>query len=319
MDAEAGLAGKGEPMGKYIAKRMLISLVTIWVLVTVVFFLVRVLPGDPFAGDKITPTIKANLNAYYGFDKPLFEQYTTYLGNLVKGDLGYSMKYPNQTVNSLLTGAFPYSADLGIRALCLAVSVGLVFGIISALNRGNKIDLLFVIVAVIGTSVPDFIMGALLQHFFAIKWGLLPIAQYKGFSYTILPSIGLGFYTMATVSRIMRASMLEVVQQDYIKTARSKGISKFRITWKHQIRNAIMPVITIMGPTVAAVLTGTFVIESIFAIPGLGKYYVESVQNYDYTLILGMTVFYGVFLILANMIVDILYGVVDPRIRIAGK
>ena len=148
---------------------------------------------------------------------------------------------------------------------------------------------------------------------------LLPIAQYKGFSYTILPSIGLGFYTMATVSRIMRASMLEVVQQDYIKTARSKGISKFRITWKHQIRNAIMPVITIMGPTVAAVLTGTFVIESIFAIPGLGKYYVESVQNYDYTLILGMTVFYGVFLILANMIVDILYGVVDPRIRIAGK
>lgn len=306
-------------MGKYIAKRMLISLVTIWVLVTVVFFLVRVLPGDPFAGDKITPTIKANLNAYYGFDKPLFEQYTTYLGNLVKGDLGYSMKYPNQTVNSLLTGAFPYSADLGIRALCLAVSVGLVFGIISALNRGNKIDLLFVIVAVIGTSVPDFIMGALLQHFFAIKWGLLPIAQYKGFSYTILPSIGLGFYTMATVSRIMRASMLEVVQQDYIKTARSKGISKFRITWKHQIRNAIMPVITIMGPTVAAVLTGTFVIESIFAIPGLGKYYVESVQNYDYTLILGMTVFYGVFLILANMIVDILYGVVDPRIRIAGK
>jgi len=238
---------------------------------------------------------------------------------LVKGDLGYSMKYPNQTVNSLLTGAFPYSADLGIRALCLAVSVGLVFGIISALNRGNKIDLLFVIVAVIGTSVPDFIMGALLQHFFAIKWGLLPIAQYKGFSYTILPSIGLGFYTMATVSRIMRASMLEVVQQDYIKTARSKGISKFRITWKHQIRNAIMPVITIMGPTVAAVLTGTFVIESIFAIPGLGKYYVESVQNYDYTLILGMTVFYGVFLILANMIVDILYGVVDPRIRIAGK
>lgn len=319
MDAEAGLAGKGEPMGKYIAKRMLISLVTIWVLVTVVFFLVRALPGDPFAGDKITPTIKANLNAYYGFDKPLFEQYTTYLGNLVKGDLGYSMKYPNQTVNSLLTGAFPYSADLGIRALCLAVSVGLVFGIISALNRGNKIDLLFVIVAVIGTSVPDFIMGALLQHFFAIKWGLLPIAQYKGFSYTILPSIGLGFYTMATVSRIMRASMLEVVQQDYIKTARSKGISKFRITWKHQIRNAIMPVITIMGPTVAAVLTGTFVIESIFAIPGLGKYYVESVQNYDYTLILGMTVFYGVFLILANMIVDILYGVVDPRIRIAGK
>ena len=175
------------------------------------------------------------------------------------------------------------------------------------------------IVAVFGTSVPDFIMGALLQHFFAVKWGLFPIAQYKGFSYTILPSIGLGFYTMASVSRIMRASMLEVVQQDYIKTARSKGISKFRVTWKHQIRNAIMPVVTILGPTVAAVLTGTFVIESLFAIPGMGKYYVESVQNNDYSLILGMTAFYGTFLVFCNMVVDILYGVIDPRVRIGGK
>ena len=171
----------------------------------------------------------------------------------------------------------------------------------------------------IGTSVPDFIMGALLQHFFEVKWGLLPIAEYKGFSYTILPSVGLGFYTMASVSRIMRASMLEVVQQDYIKTARSKGISRFRVTVKHQMRNAIMPVVTMMGPTVAAVLTGTFVIESLFAIPGMGKYYVESVQNNDYSLILGMTAFYGAFLVFCNMIVDILYGVIDPRIRIAGK
>ncbi len=306
-------------MGKYILKRIGISLITIWALVTVVFFLVRMMPGDPFNDPKMTPTIRANLNAYYGLDKPPLEQYGTYLSNLLHGDFGYSMKYTNQTVNDLLAGAFPYSADLGIRALCFAVSFGLVFGIISALNRGTKIDLFFVIIAVIGTSVPDFIMGAILQHFFAIKWGLLPIAQYKGFSYTILPAVGLGFYTMASVSRIMRASMLEVVQQDYIKTARSKGISKFRITWKHQIRNAIMPVVTIMGPTVAAVLTGTFVIESIFAIPGMGKYYVESVQNYDYSMILGMTVFYGTFLVLANMIVDILYGLIDPRVRIAGK
>ena len=306
-------------MGKYILKRIGISLITIWALVTVVFFLVRMMPGDPFNDPKMTPTIRANLNAYYGLDKPPLEQYGTYLSNLLHGDFGYSMKYTNQTVNDLLAGAFPYSADLGIRALCFAVSFGLVFGIISALNRGTKIDLFFVIIAVIGTSVPDFIMGAILQHFFAIKWGLLPIAQYKGFSYTILPAVGLGFYTMASVSRIMRASMLEVVQQDYIKTARSQGISKFRITWKHQIRNAIMPVVTIMGPTVAAVLTGTFVIESIFAIPGMGKYYVESVQNYDYSMILGMTVFYGTFLVLANMIVDILYGLIDPRVRIAGK
>lgn len=306
-------------MKKYILKRVGISIVTVFVLVSVVFFLARLMPGGPFNDPKMSATAKANLSAYYGFDKPLLQQYLTYLNNLIHGNFGFSTKYPSRTVNDLLAGAFPYSADLGIRALCFAISFGLVFGIISALNRGNKIDLIFVIVAVFGTSVPDFIMGALLQHFFVVKWGLFPIAQYKGFAYTILPSIGLGFYTMASVSRIMRASMLEVVQQDYIKTARSKGISKFRVTWKHQIRNAIMPVVTILGPTVAAVLTGTFVIESLFAIPGMGKYYVESVQNNDYSLILGMTAFYGTFLVFCNMVVDILYGVIDPRVRIGGK
>ena len=306
-------------MKKYILKRVGISIVTVFVLVSVVFFLARLMPGGPFNDPKMSATAKANLSAYYGFDKPLLQQYLTYLNNLIHGNFGFSTKYPSRTVNDLLAGAFPYSADLGIRALCFAISFGLVFGIISALNRGNKIDLIFVIVAVFGTSVPDFIMGALLQHFFSVKWGLFPIAQYKGFAYTILPSIGLGFYTMASVSRIMRASMLEVVQQDYIKTARSKGISKFRVTWKHQIRNAIMPVVTILGPTVAAVLTGTFVIESLFAIPGMGKYYVESVQNNDYSLILGMTAFYGTFLVFCNMVVDILYGVSDPRVRIGGK
>ena len=306
-------------MGRYVLKRVLISLVTIWVLVTVVFILVRLMPGEPFAADKMTPEVKANMMAYYGFDKPYIQQYMTYIGNLLHGNLGYSLKYPNQTVNMIIAGAFPYSADLGLRALTLATAFGLVFGIVSALNRGNKIDLVFMIIAVIGTSVPDFIMGAIMQYFFGVKWGLLPIAQYKGLSYTILPSIGLGFYTMASVSRIMRASMLEIVQQDYIKTARSKGVSRLRVVCKHPIRNAIMPVITVLGPTVAAVLTGTFVIESIFAIPGLGKYYVQSVEDLDYSLVLGMTVFYGTFLILANMVVDLLYGVIDPRVRIAGK
>ena len=306
-------------MTKYILKRIGISLVTVFVLVSVVFFLARLMPGGPFNDPKMSEAARENLSAYYGFDKPLWEQYLTYLGNLLHGNFGFSTKYPSRTVNDLLAGAFPYSADLGIRALCFAISFGLVFGIISALNRGNKIDLIFVIVAVFGTSVPDFIMGALLQYFFSVKWGLLPIAEYKGFAYTILPSVGLGFYTMASVSRIMRASMLEVVQQDYIKTARSKGISRFRVTWKHQIRNAIMPVVTVLGPVVATTLTGTFVIESIFAIPGMGKFYVESVQKLDYSLVLGMTVFYGGFLILANLIVDILYGVIDPRIRLAGK
>ena len=306
-------------MSKYILKRIITSLITIWLLATVVFILVRLMPGDPFSSEKLTPEIRQNLESYYGFDKPLIQQYFTYIGNLLKGDFGYSNKFVNQSVNRIIADSFPYSADLGLRALSMSVSLGLVLGIIAALNRGRTLDYVCIIIAIIGTSVPEFIIGALLQYFFGIKWGLLPVAQYQGLKHTILPSIALGFYTLAMVSRLMRASMLEVLQQDYIKTAKSKGISKFRITYKHQIRNAIMPIITVLGPTVAAVLTGTFVIEAIFAIPGMGKYYVQGVQNLDYPVILGMTVFYGAFLVVANMVVDILYGVVDPRIRVEGK
>ncbi len=306
-------------MGRYIAKRILISLATLLVLVTVVFVLVRLMPGDPFASEKMTPQVKQNLERYYGFDKPILQQYLTYLGRLARGDLGYSMKYANVTVNDIIAKAFPYSADLGLRALAIAISVGLTLGVVSALNRGRPADILCVVVAIVGTSIPDFIMGYVLQYFFGIRWGLLPIAQYKGFAYTILPSVGLGFYTLALVSRLMRSSMLEVVQQDYIKTARAKGASRLRIIRKHMIRNAILPIVTVLGPITASVLTGTFVIESIFAIPGMGKFYVSSVQSLDYTLVLGMTVFFGAFLVTANFVVDLLYGLVDPRIRVAGR
>ena len=306
-------------MLKYIGKRLLAAVLSLAALVTVVFFLVRLMPGEPFTSEKLTQQVADNMRHYYGFDKPLIVQYFQYVGNLLRGDFGYSMKYTNKTVNDIIGQTFPFSADLGIRALVLAISVGLILGILSALHRGKTIDFICVIIAIIGTSMPDFIVGALLQYFFGIKWGLLPVARYMGFKYTILPSLGLAFYTLAQVSRIMRASMLEVVQQDYIKTAKAKGLSDLRITAKHQIRNAIMPVITVLGPTVAAVLTGTFVIESIFAIPGMGKYYVESVANNDYSMILGMTVFYGSFLILCDLIVDVLYGIVDPRIRIGSR
>lgn len=304
-------------MGKYILKRIGISIITIFVLVTAVFFLVRLMPGGPFASEKMNPQIKAVMEAYYGLDKPLFIQYLTYLGNLFHGDFGYSMLYMNRTVNAVLLESFPYSFDIGIRALVFAISLGLVLGIIAALNRGKKLDFICIFIAIIGTSIPDFIMGGVLQYFFGIKWGLLPVAQYKGIKYTILPMIALGFGTLAMISRVMRSSMLEVVNQDYIKTAKAKGLSKMRIVYKHQVRNAIMPIITVMGPVVASILTGTFVIESIFAIPGMGRYYVESISGNDYTMVLGMTVFYGVFLVLANMIVDILYGFVDPRIRVS--
>lgn len=304
-------------MRKYILKRIIMSVITVLILITVVFFLVRLMPGGPFTNPKLTPEVKAVMEAYYGLDKPLPVQYVQYLKNLLHGDLGYSMSYSNQTVTSLILKAFPYSADVGIRALVFAFSVGIVLGIIAALNRGKKLDFLCIIIAIIGTSVPDFIMGGILQYFFGIRWGLLPIAQYKGIEYTIIPMISLGFATLASVSRIMRSSMLEVVNQDYIKTARAKGISEFQVITRHEIRNAIMPLVTIMGPLVASILTGTFVIESIFAIPGMGKYYVDSISSLDYTMVLGMTVFYGVLLVIATTITDIVYGLVDPRIRVS--
>lgn len=306
-------------MLKYIVKRAIAAIITLFVLVTVVFFLVRLMPGDPFTNDKLTPEIKANMMAYYGFDKPLIQQYATYMGNLLKGDFGYSMKFTNKTVNGIIAETFPYSADLGIRSLVMSISFGLILGTLAALNRGKKLDVICVIIAILGVSIPDFIMGCFLQYGFGIKWGLLPVAQYKGIEYTILPSVALGFYTLASVSKLMRSSMLEVVQQDYIKTARAKGLTEFRVTVRHQIRNAIMPIITMLGPTVASVLTGTFVIESIFAIPGMGRYYVNSINDNDYSIVLGMAVFYGFFLVFCNLIVDIAYGLVDPRIRIGKK
>lgn len=304
-------------MAKYILKRIVISLATLLVLITAVFFLVRLMPGDPFASEKMPPDVKANLEAYYGLDKPMIVQYFTYMGQLLKGNMGYSMVYSNKTVNSIVASTFPYSADLGIRALCFAVFFGITLGIIAALRRGKPLDYGCILIAIIGTSVPDFIMGSLLQYFFGVQWKLLPVAQYTTWRHTILPAIAVGFYSLASISRYMRTSMLEVISQDYIKTAKSKGISNFRITWKHQIRNAIMPVVTMMGPLVASVLTGTFVIEAMYVVPGMGKYYVESISTYDYTIVLGITVFYGAFLVICNTIVDILYGFIDPRIKLA--
>ena len=304
-------------MAKYILKRIVISLATLLVLITAVFFLVRLMPGDPFAAEKMPPDVRANLEAYYGLDKPMIVQYFTYMGQLLQGNMGYSMKYSNKTVNDIIASTFPYSADLGIRALCFAVCFGIILGIIAALRRGKPLDYGCILIAIIGTSVPDFIMGSLLQYFFGVQWKLLPVAQYTTWRHTILPAIAVGFYSLASISRYMRTSMLEVISQDYIKTAKSKGISNFRITWKHQIRNAIMPVVTMMGPLVASVLTGTFVIEAMFVVAGMGKYYVESISTYDYTIVLGITIFYGAFLVICNTIVDILYGFIDPRIKIA--
>ena len=304
-------------MLRYTLKRLLASVFTIWVLVTAVFFLVRSLPGDPFSEEKVTQAVRVNLEKYYGMDKPIYMQYFVYLGNLLKGDMGYSLHNANQKVNTIISNTFPKSADLGLRSLLIAILVGLPLGVLAALQRGRAVSHISIVVAIIGISVPNFVMGYMLQYFFSYKLKWFPVALWRGFPYTVLPSIALSFATMAILSRLMRTSMLNITNEDYIKTARAKGLSTLAIVWKHQIRNAILPIVTILGPITAAVLTGTFVIENIFAIPGMGRFYVIGINNRDYSITLGLTVFYGSFLVMANFLVDVLYGVIDPRIRVS--
>ncbi len=304
-------------MLRYVVKRFFASVLTVWVLVTAVFFLVRSLPGDPFSEEKVTQAVRVNLEKYFGMDKPIYMQYFVYLGNLLKGDMGYSLHNANQRVNTIISNTFPKSADLGLRALLIAILVGLPLGVLAALHRGRALSHVSIVIAILGVSVPNFVMGYMLQYFFSYKLKWFPVALWRGFPYTVLPSIALSFATMAILSRLMRTSMLNVTNEDYIKTARAKGLSTLAIVMKHQIRNAILPIVTILGPITAAVLTGTFVIENIFAIPGMGRFYVIGINNRDYTITLGLTVFYGSFLVMANFLVDILYGIIDPRIRVA--
>ncbi|AEE96714.1 ABC transporter permease [Mahella australiensis] len=308
-------------MTRYILKRLGYSLITLWVIVTLTFILMHLLPGKPFTGAKpIPPAIEENLNRRYGLDQPLHVQYAKYVGNLLKGDLGMSMFQQNRSVNSIIADGFPVSASLGIRALIFALTAGLLLGIVASINHGKTWDYFTMFVAVLGVSVPSFIIGGIIQYIFGVKpFRILPVAGWNGFKYTIMPSFALGLGTLAVMARMMRASMLDVLNQDYIKTAKAKGLPRKTIIWRHAIRNAILPVVTILGPLVASITTGTFVVENIFGIPGLGKHFVNSVNQNDYTLIMGLTLFYAILLIGMNFIVDIAYGFIDPRIRLVRE
>ncbi len=304
-------------MLRYILKRTVIALITVLVLITIIFALVRMLPGDPFISEKTNQAIRDKMMRYYGLDKPIWQQWLTYVGNLLRGDLGVSLKYPGRMVGDTIAQTFPYSAGLGVRALLVALSLGLFLGTMAAQKAGKALDVVCVLIAIIGISMPDFIIGTVLQLVFSIKLKWLPAAQWESWRHMILPVVALSLYTLALITRLMRSSMLEVTHQDYILTARAKGLSPRQVIWRHEMRNAILPVVTIMGPITAAVLTGTFVLERIYAIPGMGKFYVQSINDLDYTMVLGMTAFYGIFLVAANLVVDILYGVIDPRIKLA--
>ena len=309
---------------RYILKRIVYSFITILVLVSVTFLMMQLMPGDPFTGGKDIPdTVMEALEAKYGLDKPVPQQLLMYIGNALQGDFGISIP-DGRAVTDVIKEAFPVSFDLGIRALIFAFIMGILLGIIAAVKRGTVWDSAAMLLALLGVSVPSFIMGALLQYFLGLKLGqatgvqIFSIIGWTDWHSKLLPPFALAFGSMATGSRFMRPSMLDVLSQDYIKTAKAKGLSQRKIVWKHAVRNAIMPVVTVMGPLVASILTGAFVVENIFSIPGLGKYFVQSVQTNNYTMIAGTTVFYGAFLILANLVVDLIYGLIDPRIKLTG-
>ncbi|WKV09745.1 ABC transporter permease [Thermoanaerobacterium sp. CMT5567-10] len=305
-------------MLNYSLKRFVYMLITLWVIVTLTFFLMHMIPGDPFTSEKKVPEqIRQNMLAKYHLDKPLIVQYGYYLNNLVHGDLGISLKYLNRTVDDIIKQSAPASFQLGIQSIILGVIFGLLFGIIAALKRGGGWDYFSMFLAIIGISVPNFIIATLLQLLLASKLRWLPVSGWGSFKYTILPSIALSFSTLSIISRMMRTSMLDVIGQDYIKTAKAKGLSQLQIIWKHMVRNAIMPVVTVLGPLIAGIVTGTFVIEQIFSIPGLGKFFVQSIYDEDYSMILGTTIFYSVILVVMMFLVDIAYGLIDPRVRLA--
>ena len=304
-------------MFKYTLKRGVISLITVWIVITITFFLMRAIPGDPFTDEKkIPPEIMANLEAKHGLDKPLITQYGIYLKNLTQGELGDSMKYKSTSVTSILKTGLPVSAKLGLVSTIIGASLGIIAGIIAALNRGKKFDFFIIILAVIGVAVPNFVFAALFQYGFGSKLGWLPVARWGTPAHYVLPVLSLAIGMIGYIARMMRTSMLDVLNQDYVKTAKAKGLSKTAVVMKHTIRNAILPIITILGALVASIVVGAFVIETIYAIPGIGEYYVQSIQESDYTLILGITVFYASILVFIMFLIDIIYGLVDPRIRL---
>ena len=318
-------------MLKFIFKRIFTGLITLFLVITITFFLLHKLPGDPFESEKaIPPQVKANLMVKYGMDKPIGIQYVNYLKNVAKGDLGISMKEKGRTVNSVIKTSFPVSADLGIRAVIFGLVFGIPLGIIAALNRGKKLDYSSMIIAVIGISVPSFVIAGILQLYAVdvhkailinklhLPLGKILLTGWDMPSKKILPVIALGFFSVAEFARLMRSKMIEIMDQDYIKLAIAKGVKPINIILKHALRNAMLPIITVISPSIAAILTGSFVIETMFSIGGLGKYYIGSIVDRDYTMVLGVTVFYSAFLILMMIIMDILYALVDPKIKLEG-
>lgn len=300
----------------YILKRILLAAVTVWVVITVTFFVMHAIPGGPFVGEKaVTAAVQAAMEAKYGLDKPLGEQYLTYLGDIVRLDFGPSLKSRGREVSDMIFDGMRTSFKLGIIAAFIALIFGVVFGAIAALRRNKIIDRIIMIITTAFVSMPSFIMGSLLLVVFSIKLGWLPAngAQKNGL---ILPIITLSLYPMAYITRLTRSSMLEVLGQDYIRTAKAKGVSGVKIIFGHALKNSLIPVITYFGPMLAYIVTGSLVVEQIFAVPGIGRAFVNSITGRDYPLVMGTTIILATLIVIMNLIGDIMYKIVDPRITL---
>ncbi|WGL15917.1 oligopeptide ABC transporter permease OppB [Microbulbifer bruguierae] len=305
-------------MLKFIAKRALEAIPTLFILITVSFFLMRFAPGNPFSAEiAMTPEVMANIEAKYGFDKPVYQQYFNYLGSLLQGDLGPSFKYKDFSVNELVAQALPVSVKIGLFAFIVAVTFGVGFGTIAALRQNSWLDYTIMTSAMAGVVIPSFVLAPLLVLIFAIWLEWLPAGGWHNGAaqYVILPVLGMSLYYIASISRIMRGSMIEVLNSNFIRTAKAKGLSMPYIIVRHALRPAILPVLSYLGPALVGIITGSVVIETIFGLPGIGQLFVNGALNRDYSMVLGLTILVGALTITFNAIVDILYAVVDPKIR----
>lgn len=304
-------------MIKYVIKRLVLAFVTIFAVASITFFLMNMVPGGPFLSEKaVSPKAMEALEAKYGLDKPLFEQYVTYLTDAAHGDFGDSLKQRGRTVMSIITSKFPVSARIGGMAVITALLLGIPLGCITALNRGKLPDHILSVFTTCGIAVPNFVVCTLLMYYFGVHLKILPTFGLTSSAHYVMPVMALSLYPTSYIMRLMRSSMLDVLGQDYMRTAKAKGLAQFIRVFKHALRNAILPVVTYLGPMMAYTLTGSFVVEKIFTIPGLGSEFIGSITNRDYTVIMGTTIFLATLLVLLNVLVDIIYKIVDPRIKL---
>ncbi|MBU5364064.1 ABC transporter permease [Enterococcus devriesei] len=303
---------------KYLLKRVFFMLITLWLIATITFFLMQLLPGTPYTNqERLSPETIAMLNKQVGLDKPVIVQYGIYLSNLVQGDFGISFQFKNQAVATLLAGRIGPSLQLGVQAIIFGTLVGIILGTVAAMRQNSWVDTSSTLVAILGRSIPNFVFAVLLQYIFAMKLQVLPIAKWEGFAYTILPTIALAMSPLADSARFIRTEMVEVLHSDYVELARAKGLSRWEIAFKHGLRNSLIPLMTLLGPLAVALMTGSLVVENIFAIPGIGEQFVKSITTNDYPTIMAVTILYSFMLVFVILVVDLLYGLVDPRIRLS--